>query len=130
MNLLGLAVSVYASYEAFTLSQSHLRQGAVCPEVFSVPLCIIVLVCYVLIVLSWILVLLKRKKRLLSFAIFIIGLTPAVLLAFIGSTGELFGFSNCPRTENGFPKCYFSFGLLILLASLRALSSYFEKKSP
>ncbi len=44
----------------------------------------------------------KQKK------IFIIFWLPIIVLALIGSIGELTNSMQCPRTEAGTPKCYFS----------------------
>ncbi len=114
LGLLGLGFSAYAAYVAFSLSAIHLSGTPTCPVVFSIPACVIVLVCYLLITIAWGMALAKKQERW-SQIIFVSGFIPAFVLALMGSTGEIFGFANCPATETGFPKCFISLAFLIAL---------------
>lgn len=113
--LIGLAFSAYASTQAFTLSRSHLIGPPVCPVLLGIPACVIVLVSYVLITIAWGMALVEKKSDR-AFNFFVFGFLPAFILALIGSAGEIFGVGKCPHTSAGTPKCYISFGFLIMLA--------------
>ncbi len=131
LNLLGLLLSVYATSQALALSRLHLSGPPVCPVLLGIPACLIVLLCYVLISISWGIALAGKQNRL-ALIVFLSGFTPAFLLAVYGSLGEIFGFAECPKTPNGFPKCFISFGFLIVLMGgwlySSFLSSYSEMK--
>ncbi len=115
LGLLGLVFSAFAAYVAFSLSALHLDGTPTCPIVFDMPACVIVFVCYVLIIIAWGMALTK-KQGYWTQIIFAVGFLPAFLLALIGSTGEILGFASCPATDTGFPKCFISLIFLIALA--------------
>lgn len=126
LRLLGLGLSVFAVYTAFSLSVAHLNGISICPMVLGYPACVIVLICYFLITIAWGMALTKNIGHW-PLVIFLIGFFPALLLALIGSTGEVFGFANCPVTENGFPKCFISLAFLIAMAVGWGVSSNHRK---
>jgi hypothetical protein len=128
LGLLGLGFSAFAAYVAFSLSAIHLGGTPTCPVVFGIPACVIVLLCYVLITIAWGMMLAKKQGRW-PLIIFTVGFVPAFLLALMGSTGEIFGFANCPATETGFPKCFISLAFLIALAVGWAVASSLRKKT-
>lgn len=128
LNVLGLGFSAFAAYEAFSLSMTHLGGPPVCPVLFGVPACIIVLVCYVLITAAWGMALAGKQNRN-ALMVFAAGFTPAFLLALVGSTGEIFHFMSCPHTPKGFPKCFISFGFLIVLALGWGASTFLKNRA-
>jgi hypothetical protein len=113
LNLLGLGFSIYASYTAYKLLVDHLKViEPVCPVLFSIPACTIVLICYILITISWAMALAGKQNRQ-AMIIFYVGFIPAFLLALGGSIGEVLEITSCPHAKAGFPKCFISFGFLI-----------------
>ena len=128
LGFLGLGFSAVAAYFAFSLSVHHLRGAQTCPIVLDLPACVIVFLCYVLITIAWGMTLAK-KQSIWQHRIFAIGFLPAFILAFIGSTGEVFGFARCPLTETGFPKCFLSLALLLALALGWIASNSLQKKT-
>ncbi len=125
--LLGVGFSAFAAYVVFSLSALHLGGTQTCPVLFDMmPACVVVLVCYVLITIAWGMALAKKQGRW-PLIIFATGFIPAFLLALMGSTGEVFGFANCPATETGFPKCFISLVFLIAMAVGWIVSSNLRK---
>ncbi len=116
LNLIGLILSSYVTIQVFNLSVQHLKGPPVCPVFLGIPLCIVVLISYKVMTVAWFIALLKKQNS--SSTLFIFGFTPASLFAVIGSTGEIFSMGQCPHTSTGIPKCYISFGVLIVLAFL------------
>ena len=114
----GLILSALGIYEAFKISHLHFTTTEFCPTLAILPACYIVLISYTLMTLGWVGVLtskisfLNRHKKWL----FWVGFTPAFLLAVTGTAGEIFGFVECPKTANNFPKCFISLAFVFMIA--------------
>jgi hypothetical protein len=130
---IGLGLSIAGGYGAFGISHLHLTTHQSCPLLGIIPACYIILMAYGLMTLGWIgripfdyFIFIRRYRNIL----FWVGLVPAFLLALMGSMGEVFGFANCPHTGSGFPKCFISFGFLIILVLMwpKSLLENFVKK--
>ena len=121
--VIGLVLSAFGVFEAFKISHLHFSTEESCPTLAVLPACYFVLVCYSAMVAAWIgqltlkILPLSCYKNLLFWA----GFTPAFLLAVAGTTGEIFGFVDCPETPGGLPKCFVSLGFVIALAVLWTL---------
>lgn len=83
-----------------------------CPVLVAIPACNIVLLGYLLMAIS---AFLPFRARTIGF---FIGCAPLFLLALTGSVLELLGQDTCPRTASGIPTCFFSLGLVTLLAMI------------
>ncbi len=109
-------VAAYGAYAALEITLSHVGGVEPCPTIVGVPACIVVLIGYLAMLLAII-----RPHRLTFFA----GWLPVFLLAASGVAGEILSDGPiCPQTETGIPKCYFSFGLSLLLG----VAGYFITK--
>lgn len=123
MAVIGLVLSAFGVFEALRISHLHFNTAESCPTLAALPACYVVLVCYSAMAAAWIGRLtskippLGRYKTLLFWA----GFTPAFLLALVGTTGEIFGFVDCPETPGGLPKCFISLAFVLILAALWAL---------
>ena len=84
------------------ISYLHFSGHESCPMLGMLPACYIVFLGYFMIVLS----MLPRIPR--SKMIFIIGWLPVIILALVGTAGEVTQTMSCPHTNTGIPKCYFS----------------------
>ena len=127
LNVLGLGLSLYAAYAALLLTLQHLGGTPICPVLIGIPACLIVFINYALITAAWGLSF-KQRTSYIPSLLFFVGFIPAFLLALVGTTGEIFGFASCPVTETGVPKCYLSFGILIILAIGWGLSIILKSK--
>ena len=110
----GLILSVLGIYETFKISHIHFTTTEFCPTLAILPACYVVLISYTLMTLGWIGVL--SHKITFKHKLFWIGFTPAFLLALAGTTGEIFGFVDCPETPSHIPKCFISLGFVMMIA--------------
>lgn len=120
---IGLLLSIFGVVEAFNISHLHFSTEESCPTVAVLPACYVVLICYSAMSLAWLGKLTPKISLLRRYGnhLFWIGFSPAFLLALIGSTGEIFGFVDCPETPGGLPKCFVSLGFVLVLAALWVL---------
>lgn len=84
------------------ISITHSQTGDACPKLGPIPACYVVsladLAMALGISIGW-----RHLKWL-----FVLGVTPVILLAVAGTSLELFGHPTCPRSANGWPLCYTS----------------------
>lgn len=100
-------LALYGAYAAFGISQVHLASVKPCPVIGPLPACYVVLAGYIAMLLAVI-----RPTKWL----FLTGWLPVFLLAASGVTGEIVSdVPVCPQTDGGIPKCYFSFGISLIL---------------
>lgn len=120
---IGLFLSVFGVVEAFNISHLHFSTEESCPTLAILPACYVVLICYSAMSLAWVGKLITKISLVERYGglLFWIGFSPAFLLALVGSTGEVFGFVDCPKTPGGMPKCFVSLGFVLVLAALWAL---------
>jgi hypothetical protein len=93
------------------ISITHFHTGDACPKLGPIPACYVVSLAYLAMALGvsigW-----RNLKWL-----FVLGVTPVILLAVAGTGLELLGRPTCPRSASGWPLCYTSLmigvGLLI-----------------
>jgi len=115
---LGLTgISLYVLSGIVPVSLSHWQTGNACPNLGPIPACYVVSVCYAamgIAALLW-----NKPLNWLFFA----GSTPVILLALVGSVLELTGYPTCPRLDSGFPLCYLSLfvGIMMLVGFLYTL---------
>lgn len=83
------------------ISYVHWSGESSCPMLGVVPACYVIFVAYAMVVVS---MFLKDNAK----KIFLIFWLPIIVLALIGSVGELTNLMQCPHTADGTPKCYFS----------------------
>ncbi len=112
-----LAILLFAIYGAVNLSIVEFKKQGVCPKVFSVPACYIVLGAFLLVLLSHVL---PGSSKNIAYYIF---LSIPFLLALGGTLTELSGKVICPRTPGGTPMCYISLGICITLIVLKIVEN-------
>jgi len=83
------------------ISYAHWIGESSCPMIGIIPACYIIFIAYGMVIVSMFLK--KNAKK-----IFLIFWLPIILLAVVGSIGELTNLAQCPHTQEGIPKCYFS----------------------
>ena len=105
-----LALILFATYGAGSLSLNDWKNKNVCPKIATIPACYIVFVCFVIASVSHII------NTAFSIQIFFISIGIPGLIAFIGSITELTGRTICPKTTSGIPMCYISLGFCVVLA--------------
>jgi hypothetical protein len=84
------------------ISYVHAIGESSCPMLGTLPACYLIFFAYGLIIISMLPKITKAKM------IFTIGWLPVIVLALMGTVGELTQTMSCPHTETGIPKCYFS----------------------
>jgi len=84
------------------ISYVHAIGQESCPILGSIPACYLIFIGYAMVIAS----MLPKISR--ARMIFLIGWTPVIVLALMGTVGELTQTMSCPHTEAGTPKCYFS----------------------
>ena len=92
-------------------------EGNICPRILGTPACYIIFGCLLLALISHA-NFLKDKNKL-----YFTGVLVALSIATVGSIGNLLGYIECPKTDNGTPMCYLSFMLFfgLLLGKLLLL---------
>lgn len=129
ISIIGLLLSVLGFYEAFKISAIHFSTVEYCPTIGFLPACYVVFISYGLMSLGWIGVLTERVAFLTKrrSVLFWMGFTPTFLLALTGMVGEIFGFIECPETPNHFPKCFISFGFVLVISALWIGRNFMER---
>jgi hypothetical protein len=114
IQLMGLSLSLLGVYGAFAVSASNFNQASVCPHILFVPVCYLVLLCYVLIAAAWVHMWMAKTPKLVNVRhyIFVSSSLIVFMLAVLGSAGVLLGISQCPVTDSGIPKCFFSLAII------------------
>lgn len=105
------------------VSLDELRTGGACPHLGPIPACHIVALSYALMLAA------ALSRHVWSWGLFYLGWLPVFLLAAGGSALELLGQDICPKTEGGWPKCFFSFALAVAIAS-PVLAFWFFARRP
>jgi len=105
-------ISLIGLYGTFGLVQNELTTGDICPKIMGIPACFIIFACFLLVLLGHSSILKKWSW------VYFIGVGVALSIASYGSLGELLGFAECPKTSDGIPMCFLSFGLFLALLLL------------
>jgi hypothetical protein len=87
--------------------------GEACPKIMHVPLCVVILICFIIPLVAHLL----KKWNILYFLF--TGLAGSIAL--IASIMQLTGTAECPKTASGTPICCYS---LLLFSSLIVLKIY------
>ena len=111
--LLIALVSGFALWNVVSLSLMEWSSGGSCPSFVGIPACYVVAIAYLLVFMST----LTNKKPLYR-RLFIAGAGIVVGLAAIGSFTQVMGIAACPKTSTGFPMCYISLSIGVLLIGL------------
>lgn len=124
IRFLGLTLSLLGGYGALVISLANYHEHSSCPSVFSIPACYLILICYLILSSLWLASLIASSTLLLKYRsrLFWFALTPVLILAIMGSIGELFGIVSCPKTSNGIAKCFLSLGLILTIGICWLLS--------
>lgn len=105
-----LAILILGIIGAGSLVVEELKTQDGCPNIFQIPVCIVILVCFLVPLVAH----LAGKWNLLYFIF--TGL--AGIIALVASIMQVTGNAECPKTFNGTPMCYYS---LLLFSSLIVL---------
>ena len=100
-------------YGALSVSYLTVTGIAPCPSVAKLPACFIVTIGYFLMLVATFF-----NNKLNAKWLFIIGWSPVVLLALVGSLLELSQGDICPKSSMGIALCYVSLSFVIMVAAL------------
>ena len=92
------------------------KTGEGCPKIMHVPMCLVILICFVVPLIS---VLLKKWNGL-----YFLFTGLAASIALVASIMQFIGNAECPKIASGTPMCYYS---LLLFGSLIILKIYHLK---
>ena len=102
-----LGVLIIGVYGAGGLVIEELKTGEGCPKIMGIPMCLVILICFLIPLIAHIL----KKWNVLYFLF--AGL--ACSIALVASIMQFLGYAECPKTAFGTPMCYYS---LLLFSSL------------
>ncbi len=93
------------------ISLKHFQTGNACPNFGPIPACYVVSIAYASMAVA---ALIFWRQTLW---LFLVGAVPVIALAAAGTSMELIGYPTCPRSNGGWPLCYSSLmiGLVLLL---------------
>lgn len=106
-----LLILLFGIYGAGRLSFRQFSSGNICPELFGIPACYIILACFVVPFIA--------ELFSLNSALFYAGVLLAWSIAAYGSTLQLRGIAECPKTAGGTPMCFISLGIFTTLILLK-----------
>jgi len=110
-------IFIFGLYGAGNLAYDEFLQEGTCPKLGIIPACYIIFSC--LLIPFFTHVFNKGKFIYFIFTSF------ALVIATYATFGQLFGKVQCPKTSDGIPMCYISFGIF---ASLVILKIFLRKK--
>ncbi len=106
-----ILIAGLAIYGSFGLVMNEWNQGSICPKIFGIPACYIVITCFFVGLIGH---LVNNPK---GTWVFFVSIGIVTIIAITGTIGELTGTTKCPRTTQGIPMCFISlvicFALLI-----------------
>ena len=108
-----LALLSIGLYGALSVSYLTIMDIAACPSILNIPACYVVTAGYFLMLTATFL-----YQKNIAKTLFIIGWTPVLLLALIGSLLEVIYGDICPKSSIGIPLCYVSLSFAMLVALL------------
>lgn len=102
-------ISIFAIYGTLHLAFKEWQIGGICPSLFGIPACYIVLLCFLVVLISHLLDFRYSKW------FYFIFLGIVTIIATTGTLGELLGSTKCPRTSSGIPMCFISLAICLSL---------------
>lgn len=105
LNWFVLTLLLFLIFGAGALSLNEATHGNVCPKLFVIPACYIVVVLAVISLLAHLHVMKLGTKTFYS----CIGIIAGISLT--GTIGEFAGFAQCPPSSSGIPMCYYALGV-------------------
>jgi len=113
LNWLLLIVFLVGIVGAGLLVYDEIKTTNVCPKLFGMPACYIILICFII---PFIVHLIKGKE-----SVYFLFTTIAFTIALVASIMQFTGFGECPKTGNGTPMCYYSLLLFSLLIFFKVI---------
>jgi hypothetical protein len=111
-----LVILIIGLFGAGGLVLEEFKTGEGCPKIMQIPMCLVVLICFIIPLIAHLL----RRLNVLYFLF--TGLAGSIAL--IASIMQFTGSAECPKTASGTPMCYYS---LLLFSSLIILKIYHLK---
>ncbi len=102
-------LSLFGLAGVLPVSLAELASGTACPHLGPVPACHLVSLAYGTLLATVV------HRRLWHPKLFLSAWLLIAALAASGSGLELLGHDVCPKTDTGFPKCYFSLALAVVI---------------
>ena len=108
-----LVILIIGLFGAGMLVVEEFKTGNGCPKIMDIPMCLVVLICFVIPLIAHLL------KKYNSIYFLFTGL--AFLIAIVASVMQFKGLGECPKLDNGIPMCYLSFALFSTLIILKII---------
>lgn len=115
ISLLIWALAFFGLYGTVGLVSKEMAKGNICPKIVGIPACYIILVSFLMV--------LGSHSTLLkdTYWGYFIGAGVAGAIAATGTTGQLMGTIECPKTATGIPMCYLSLAFFTTLLVLKLI---------
>ncbi len=113
--LLIWALALLGFAGTISLVQNELASGNICPQLAGIPACYLIFGCFALVLISHSGIFKDRSL------FFFTGAGIAWIMATVGTSGEIFGWMECPKTEGGIPMCYLSLAIFSSLLILKII---------
>ena len=110
-----LFILIIGLYGAGGLVIEELKTGEGCPKIIHIPMCIVILICFIVPFIAHIL----NKWNTIYFVF--TGIAGSIALA--ASIMQSLGVSECPKTSSGTPMCYFSLLFFSSLVTLKIIQN-------
>ena len=95
------------------------KTGKGCPKILHIPMCLVILICFII-------PLIIHLLNKFNFIYFIFtGIAGSIAL--LASSMQFLGYSECPKTANGTPMCYYSLLLFSTLVILKSIKNTLKK---
>ncbi|WP_020568239.1 hypothetical protein [Neolewinella persica] len=104
-------ILMFGIYGAGRLSYRQFHAGDICPELLGIPACYIILACFLIPFFA--------QLFELNQVLFFTGTILAWSIAAYGTTTQLMGTAECPKTSNGTPMCFISLAIFTSLILLK-----------
>ena len=104
-------IFIFGILGAGNLAYYEFLQAGTCPKLGFVPACYVIFSCLVIPFIVHVF-----NKLTIVYYLFT-GI--ALVIATYATIGQLLGYVQCPKTDNGFPMCYVSFAIFFSLVVLK-----------
>ncbi len=116
-----LAILIIGLFGAGGLVIEEFKTGEGCPKIMSIPMCLVILICFLIPLITHLL-----KKWNTVYFLFT-GLAGSIAL--LASVMQFAGNAQCPKTGSGTPMCYYSLLLFSTLIILKIFQIKFNNKN-
>ncbi|WP_282071390.1 hypothetical protein [Polaribacter atrinae] len=120
LHIILILIFVLSILGASSLVYDEFINESICPKIFNIPACYIIMGCFIMPLLGH---LLKWNNY-----IYFIGTGLAFSIALYGTTSQLLEIVQCPKTSTGIPMCFISLSIFTSLIFLKIMLLKIKKQ--